>query len=272
MLLSNNHIFYKIHVFPKLLFSVSAIARRSMKSAPESLYRLIYRPLKNVESLDELSTKVLGQMIIRKKESFDFDSILKEGDKHFLISMDETISSMKEAGYSFSSKTLLPFIMEKFSILVRAKDAFDLVDIQGKKYSLEKALDSKTVWSPFSSQQGINPDIKIKSYVFAGVNTEGIPEYLALETDGEVKAYIESGFRAAQLAAERSKHVALNPGLKLLLEENGSLVYTRKENVFYCITKKADFFKQQGVFEKEVGIKLEEQDSSNLQEMLTVGE
>lgn len=265
MLLENKLFFSK----PPVLRLI--VAKRSMKSGSESLYRLIYRPLKNIENLDQLPSKVLGQMIIRKKESIDFDSILKEGDKHFLINMDQTISSMKEAGYSPSSKTLLPFIMEKFSILVRAKDTFGLVDIQGKKYSLENALDSKTVWSPFSSNQGTNPDIKIKSYIFMGVNVEGIPEYLALETDVEVKAYIESGFRAAQLAGERSKHVLLNPGLKLLLEENNSLVYARKENVLYCITKKADFFKKQSIFEKEVGLKLEEEDSSHLQEMLTVG-
>ena len=145
MLLSNKLFFCKTNIYHKPVFLRLVIVKRSMKSGSESLYRLIYRPLKNIENLDQLSSKVLGQMIIRKKESIDFDSILKEGDKHFLINMDQTISSMKEAGYSSSSKTLLPFIMEKFSILVRARDTFDLVDIQGKKYSLEKALDSKTV-------------------------------------------------------------------------------------------------------------------------------
>ena len=236
-----------------------------MKNEIEKIYRFIYRPLKNIETLEEIPSKVLGQMIIKKKGSWGFEDSLQEGDKSFLLDVKETVEAMSKAGFSISAKSLLPFIMEKYSILVRSASLLDIVEIQGCQYSVQKALDSKTVWSPFVSEKGLNADFKVKSFIYAGVNSEGVPEYLTLETDAEVKAYLESGFRAAQLAGQKAKHLLTNPGLKLLLEEQGAQTFLKKENVLYCITKKSGFFAKDSLFEREIGIKLEREDEIELQ-------
>lgn len=229
-------------------------------------HRIFYRPLNQVDK-----SKVASVVKIYKKGQEGFFRQPEFDEKVLELDMDVTVQAMKEAGYSTNYKALLSFVMEKFSLLVSSRDLnIDMVDIQGKKLLMSEALRSDFVWSPFATEggRGLNPDFWATSYKFLGVNSEGLPEYQVIETSGEVKAYVESGFRKAQIAGEKAIHMETNPGLRLLLDESeGMRKFYEKNNTLYCLTKKDDFFKKSSKFDKEIGMHLNEESVDTLSDI-----
>lgn len=233
-------------------------------------HRIFYRPLNQVDK-----NKVASIVKVYKKGQEGFFRQPEFDEKVFELDMDTTVESMREAGYSTNYNALLSFIMEKFSLFVSSRDLNnDIVEIQGKKFTMGEALKSSFVWSPFATEggRGINPDFKVISYKFIGINSEGMPEYQVIETSGEAKAYIESGFRKAQVSGEKAMHMEINPGLKLLLDESeGARKFHEENSTLYCLTKKDNFFKKSSKFDKEVGMHLTDEGASAVSDMASWG-
>lgn len=229
-------------------------------------HRIFYRPLKQIDK-----NKIASIINICKKGQEDFLRQPDFDEKVMELDMNATVEAMKAAGYSTNYNSLLSFIAEKFSLFVSSRDlSSDTVEIQGKTITMIDALRSDFVWSPFATEggRGLNPDFKAISYKFIGINSEGIPEYQVVETIGEAKAYIESGFRKAQIAGEKAIHIEKNPGLKLLLDESEGMRGFHEKNItLFCLTKRDDFFKKVSKFDKEVGMHLNEKSAETLSDI-----